>query len=650
MPTPSEILAQYSTQSQISTFYTDVMKIVSVKEAPFSAMGDGATDDTAAIQAAIDSIKDIGGVVYFPTGTYIATNLKLYSYVVLMGAGISSKIKVKDNSTSTKLIELYDTAQARTAVRNLKFDGNKANQTIDIDCLYIDNNNNHSMYVDGFYDHYHNFTDLWITGFTGNGFIIPRTTSQGCTLYNIVMTSCTKDGIHCHGNDNIIINCTISKCGGHGFYISGGGQRGLGNKVFYNGGCGFYFESTENTYPYNGLRVTTFFNTEAQENDSHGIYLKNNRGTILTGAISSANGKNDATASNIVLDNSRYCQVIGHCENSINTGKARYALSILGNRSVFNKIDLMMSGAGAQSVSWHQQNYFYTDTINSTNRVIFNGIEYCKKNAFIGESSLIQDNNNDGVSNLLQTADDSGIVATRSIVKNTELTGQKITITDSSSAAQYAGASCYYKIAVSAGSKISASARCIVNDVTKVFGQIQINAYDSSNVLLGQKPSTDEDIQYASTIDWLTAQSDNIIVRDLCIVDYTLPANTAYVKVLLQCGIKAQGNTGSVTYSDLKVVTDDTGVRYTDTLSGSKTYDPPSLSTGTQTSTTVTVTGAELGDEATATFSLDNQLIDIKANVTSANTVTVKFRNDTGGTIDLGSGTLKAVVRKAMSL
>lgn len=77
---------------------------------------------------------------------------------------------------------------------------------------------------------------------------------------------------------------------------------------------------------------------------------------------------------------------------------------------------------------------------------------------------------------------------------------------------------------------------------------------------------------------------------------------------------------------------------------GSKTYDVPSLLTNTQDQTTVTVTGAALGNYAIATFSLSLQGIVLSASVSAANTVTVTFRNDTGGALDLGSGTLSAGV------
>lgn len=49
---------------------------VNVKDPQFGATGDGTTDDTTAIQAAIDSISASGGVVLFPRGTYrVARNV-----------------------------------------------------------------------------------------------------------------------------------------------------------------------------------------------------------------------------------------------------------------------------------------------------------------------------------------------------------------------------------------------------------------------------------------------------------------------------------------------------------------------------------------------------------------------------------------------
>lgn len=55
---------------------------VSVRD--FGAVGDGVTDDSAAIQAALLSIKETGGTIKFPVGTYIVKDaVKFYSNAVL---------------------------------------------------------------------------------------------------------------------------------------------------------------------------------------------------------------------------------------------------------------------------------------------------------------------------------------------------------------------------------------------------------------------------------------------------------------------------------------------------------------------------------------------------------------------------------------
>ena len=59
---------------------------VCVKDAPYSATGNGSTDDTAAIQSAINAaIAAGGGRVFFPVGSYKCGNLTLGSNVYLQG-------------------------------------------------------------------------------------------------------------------------------------------------------------------------------------------------------------------------------------------------------------------------------------------------------------------------------------------------------------------------------------------------------------------------------------------------------------------------------------------------------------------------------------------------------------------------------------
>lgn len=78
---------------------------------------------------------------------------------------------------------------------------------------------------------------------------------------------------------------------------------------------------------------------------------------------------------------------------------------------------------------------------------------------------------------------------------------------------------------------------------------------------------------------------------------------------------------------------------------GSATYDPASLVDGAGATTTVTVTGAALGDFVTGvSFSNDLQGITLTAYVSAADTVSVRFQNESGGTLDLASGTIRVMV------
>lgn len=79
-------------------------------------------------------------------------------------------------------------------------------------------------------------------------------------------------------------------------------------------------------------------------------------------------------------------------------------------------------------------------------------------------------------------------------------------------------------------------------------------------------------------------------------------------------------------------------------LIGSAVYDLASLVDAAGASTTVTVVGANLGDFCESSLSVSTQGITVTCNVSAANTATIRFQNETAGTLDLASGTLRAVV------
>ncbi|HLY29663.1 MAG TPA: glycosyl hydrolase family 28-related protein [Ktedonobacterales bacterium] len=113
----------------------------------FGAQGDGSTDDTAAIQAAITAATLAGGgTVWFPAGTYITQTLTLGSYVHLRGDGISASVLQLKSGTNgdllnggaanVALINLEGSigsgdngGLANWSIKEMTLDGNKAGQT-----------------------------------------------------------------------------------------------------------------------------------------------------------------------------------------------------------------------------------------------------------------------------------------------------------------------------------------------------------------------------------------------------------------------------------------------------------------------------------------------------------------------------------------
>lgn len=151
-----------------------------------------------------------------------------------------------------------------------------------------------------------------------------------------------------------------------------------------------------------------------------------------------------------------------------------------------------------------------------------------------------------------------------------------------------------------------------------------------------------------AVITGMTDTSD-FVISDYVTVSAGFPsASTPYqIRAITSTTITLDTNSDS-SQSDVTVATVDpvfTKMPNLD-LQGSAAWDPGNIADGDEEAKEVTVTGSVLGDFAVASFSLDVTDITLDAQVTVANTVTCILANNTGGAIDLGSGTVYVKVFK----
>ncbi len=95
---------------------------ISVKDSAFGAVGDGITDDAAAIKRAILYGIENGGTIYIPAGTYkMLTNVSTSSFVGIakpfrvVGAGVGSTVIIREASTGTLFNIIRATADRATS-------------------------------------------------------------------------------------------------------------------------------------------------------------------------------------------------------------------------------------------------------------------------------------------------------------------------------------------------------------------------------------------------------------------------------------------------------------------------------------------------------------------------------------------------------
>lgn len=96
------------------------LRSVSVRD--FGATGDGATDDTYAMQSAIDSVASLGGgSVNVPIGVYLVSTVVLHGEVSLVGDSTAGTVLKQVGGVSRPVLSV---SRGTVSVRYMTFVGN----------------------------------------------------------------------------------------------------------------------------------------------------------------------------------------------------------------------------------------------------------------------------------------------------------------------------------------------------------------------------------------------------------------------------------------------------------------------------------------------------------------------------------------------
>lgn len=223
----STVYNQGSTGAVNTTVAGKLRESVSVKD--FGAVGDGTTDDTAAVQAAVTSCTSLGGSVYVPPGTYLITHLTLVSNLCLHGAGPGVSTLKQKNASNLDFIGT--TTLNHVTIRDLTFNGNKTNQTSMGAGIVL----SASDVV---------ITNCEVTNFHAYGIYLVNGT--GCKISDCTVTSNASVGILggvAANNyvDLVIANNVVALNGSHGICLGNGSTANVtratvtGNDVVSNG-------------------------------------------------------------------------------------------------------------------------------------------------------------------------------------------------------------------------------------------------------------------------------------------------------------------------------------------------------------------------------------------------------------------------------
>ena len=432
--------------------------------APLVAVVDGA-DNTSTIQAIIDYVwKNGGGEIIIPKGTHRVSTLVLRDRVSLVGTGRYSIIKSIDNNNAIAIVQMYGKSAINTCIKNLSIDGNKENQTNAIDGILIDN----SLAKN---DAHHLIDNVYIHSCSGNGLSIP-TQSRENRFINVWCEKNKLNGFYICGTDNFMAFCTSNFNDQNGYYFLNSYSNKINtSKAFGNYEHGFKFESS------GSLQLTSL---ESQENYKNGYYFINSQ-NIVGGTLISDTNSTEGTKSfhGVVLENStrhHLSGLISNAYNLLNDGHG-YAVVIKGN-SKFNYLNFTKYG------SQKPMKNCYEEFKDISNAIFINNFVFSLAN--MQKSLMVDDENQDNISDCFDSIVIHPTAITGDYSINHKYQSQKLEITSSTNAGDWASIYAIKKIGIYENQSLSTLCCISLTNETGTKCKLSVEWFNENDQKIGE--------------------------------------------------------------------------------------------------------------------------------------------------------------------
>lgn len=197
--------------ANLSTAYSNPNSVIN-----FGATGNGITDDTKAIQSALNNNK----IIYFPKGTYLVSSLIIGDNKKILTDGYSVILKQDNHSIGKQIIRIEGSNVSLaplTCIGNISTDSSEFNIAIFVVPPF--NHNTQNVIIKG----------LIAKDIRGDGICVGNsggTYPENVTIENITIENCYRNGISVVGGKNIVIrNVDVTHSGMEGIDIEGEGEK-----------------------------------------------------------------------------------------------------------------------------------------------------------------------------------------------------------------------------------------------------------------------------------------------------------------------------------------------------------------------------------------------------------------------------------------